>query len=104
MPKLIVGTTVINCCQKFTRVTLAPPLVSLALMASVSLLIGLMGADYPDGAREWVARSGALLALVSAAWLVLFGMVFFGPYALAWALGTYGKTTLTGIAAWISSE
>ena len=87
----------------WTRVTLAPPLVSLAIMASVSLLIGLMGADYPDGAREWVARSGALLALVSAAWLVLFGMVFFGPYALAWALGTYGKTTLTGLVAWLTT-
>ena len=87
----------------WTRVTLAPPLVSLAIMASVSLLIGLMGADYPDGAREWVARSGALLALASAAWLVLFGIAFFGPYAVAWALGTYGKTTLSAIAAWIAT-
>jgi hypothetical protein len=89
--------------EPWTRVALAPPLVSVAVMTSVSLLVGLMGADYPDGAREWVARSGALLTLVSAAWLVLFGVAFFGPYFVAWALGTYGKSTVSAIVAWIAT-
>ena len=89
--------------SEWARVTLGPPLVSVAMMLSVSLLIGLMGADYPDGAREWLARSGALLSLTTAGWLVLFGMAFYGPYAVAAALGGFGKTTLTAIAAWIGT-
>ena len=89
--------------DEWMRVTLGPPLVCGAIMFSVSLLIGLMGADYPDGAREWLARSGALLALASAGWLVLFGIAFYGPYAVALALGSYGKTTMAAIAAWIGT-
>ena len=89
--------------HEWARVTLVPPLIAGAVMVSVSLLIGLMGADYPDGAREWLARSGALLALLSAAWLVVFGIAFYGPYAVAYALGEYGKTTMAGIAAWIAT-
>ena len=89
--------------DEWARVTLGPPLVSAAFMLSVSLLIGLMGADYPDGAREWLARSGALLSLATAGWLALFGIAFYGPYAVAAALGAFGKTTLTAIAAWIGT-
>jgi hypothetical protein len=89
--------------NEWARVTLGPPLVSLGIMISVSVLIGLMGADYPDGAREWLARTGALLTLVSVAWLVVFGISFYGPYAVAYALGEYGKTTMAGIAAWIAT-
>ena len=89
--------------DEWARVTLGPPLVAAAFMLSVSLLIGLMGADYPDGAREWLARSGALLSLATAGWLVLFGFAFYGPYAVAAALGSFGKTTLTAIAAWIGT-
>jgi hypothetical protein len=89
--------------DEWARVTLGPPLVSGAIMLSVSLLIGLMGADYPDGAREWLARSGALLSLATAGWLALFGIAFYGPYAVAAALGGFGKTTLTAIVAWIGT-
>ena len=88
---------------EWARVTLGPPLVTGALFLSVSLLIGLMGADYPDGAREWLARNGALLALASAGWLVVFGIAFYGPYVVALALGNYGKTTMAAIAAWIAT-
>ena len=85
------------------RVTLGPPLVCGAIFLSVSLQIGLMGADYPDGAREWLARNGALLALASAGWLAVFGIAFYGPYLVALALGSYGKTTMAAIAAWIGT-
>jgi hypothetical protein len=87
----------------WARVTLGPPLVTGAIFLSVSLQIGLMGADYPDGAREWLARNGALLALASAAWLAVFGIAFYGPYLVALALANYGKTTMAAIAAWIGT-
>ena len=41
--------------------TFAPPLACASVMAGVSLLIGLMGADYPDAAREWLASIGSNL-------------------------------------------
>jgi hypothetical protein len=89
--------------ELWAKVTLAPPLVCLAIMAAVSLLIGLMGADYPDGAREWLARSGAYVALLSAGWVMLLGIAFYGPFAVAKGLGAYGKTTLTLMAVWIGT-
>ena len=36
-----------------------PPFILVALSAGITLLLGLMGADYPDAAREWVSRLGA---------------------------------------------
>ena len=88
---------------EWARVTLGPPLVCLAIMASIGLLVGLMGADYPDGAREWLARNGALIALISAGWLVFFGVAFYGPYWVAKGLGEYGKTTMAAIVAWAAT-
>jgi hypothetical protein len=56
-----------------------PPLVVLALMVGVTLLIGLMGADFPDSTREWLSRFGALLSTCCAAWMALFAIGVFGP-------------------------
>jgi hypothetical protein len=86
----------------YARVTLGPPLVSGAIISHL-VAHRADGADYPDGAREWLARSGALLSLASAGWLALFGMAFYGPWAVAYALGEYGKTTMAAIAAWIGT-
>src|SRR5204862_470681 len=40
-------------------VAMAPPLLCLGVLFGVGLLIGLMGADYPDAAREWMSRVGS---------------------------------------------
>ena len=79
----------------WNRVAFVPVLVCLAVHAGVMLLVGLMGADYPDGAREWVARIGTGLTLVCAAWLALFAIAIWGPWAVAWSLAHYGMTALT---------
>ena len=71
-----------------------PVLVCLAVQVGITLLVGLMGADYPDGAREWVARVGTGLLLLCTAWLALFAVAIWGPWAVAWSLANYGKTTL----------
>ena len=89
--------------EPWNRVAFAPVLVCLAVHAGVMLLVGLMGADYPDGAREWVARIGTGLTLVCAAWLALFAIAIWGPWAVAWSLAHYGMTTLTVLAGWIAT-
>ena len=81
---LVLGVwTVVGERPPWTQVAFGPPLVSLSFIAAVMLLVGLMGADYPDAAREWTAHFGSILAILTAAWTALFGLVVFGPWAAA---------------------
>jgi hypothetical protein len=84
-------------------ITFAPPLVCLSLVAGVGLHIGLMGADYPDAAREWIARIGAMIALMSVAWIGFFVLAIFGPWAVAVALKEYTAVAATAMGGWIAA-
>lgn len=78
-----------------------PPLLSLAMLTGGSLHIGLMGVDYDDGAREWLARLCAYVYLFAFAWSALFAIAVFGPYWMA-ELAEYSWAPLAGIGgAWI---
>ena len=81
----------------------APPLVVLALMAGVTLQIGLMGADFPDSTREWLSRLGALLTLCCTAWMGLFAIGVFGPKWFSWLALNYGKTAASLLGGWIAT-
>jgi hypothetical protein len=85
------------------RMAFGPPLVCGTLLAGVSLLVGLMGTEYADAAREWLARIGARLALTCAGWMALFVIAIYGPPAIAWLLGHYGATTITAGAGWVAT-
>jgi hypothetical protein len=80
-----------------------PPLVVLVWIIGVSLHIGLMGSDMPDGAREWFARIGAQLGIVSVAWAGWFALAVFGPYWMALLAVGYVKTTMAAAAGWIAT-
>lgn len=84
-------------------ITFAPPLVCLSLVAGVGLLVGLMGADYPDAAREWIARVGAMISLLSVAWIAVFLLAVFGPWAVAWALKEYTAVAVTALGGWLAA-
>src|SRR5207302_9174966 len=47
-----------------------PPLIMLAFIAGAGLHIGLMGADFPDFSREWLARSGSFLSIAAFGWVM----------------------------------
>ena len=85
------------------RVAFAPPLVCLSLVVGASLHLGLMGSDYADGAREWIARAGSMLALTCAGWAALFVMAIHTPRWAAWLLGEHGATGLTLIGGWLAT-
>ncbi|MBZ5579297.1 MAG: hypothetical protein LAP40_22270 [Acidobacteriia bacterium] len=85
------------------KIAFAPPLISLSLIAGTGLLIGLMGVDYPDAAREWLARMGTMVALLCAAWAGLYGIAVFGPEGVIWLLAHYGKTGISAIGAWAAA-
>jgi Patatin-like phospholipase len=61
----------------------APPLYILALIIAIGLHIGLMGRDFPDASREWLARLAALLVTFVGIWAALFALAVFAPLGVA---------------------
>lgn len=81
-----------------------PVFVMIMLFAGV-LHIGLMGREMRDGNREWWARLGGWLGIYSFAWLFLFLISIYFPFAL-WRLlpHKYGPHfAWSGVLAWIAS-
>jgi len=71
-------------------------LVMLVLLIAGSLHIGLVGQGSRDLVREWWARLGGDLVLVTLGWLLLAGTCVFGPLVVRWAvfrLHTVGSGT-----------
>jgi hypothetical protein len=84
----------------WVRLAFGPPLVSASLLAGAALLVGLMGVDYPDAAREWLARIATSLALIVTGWMALFAIGVFGPLGFAWILDHYALAGITAVGAW----
>ncbi len=57
-----------------------PPLLCAAVLVGGAIHIGLMGVDYADDAREWLARLGAISFQISVGWAALFVVSVVGPY------------------------
>ena len=86
--------------EPWARLAFGPTLVSLSVLAGGTILTGLMGADYPDAAREWLARMAAELAIWCTDWSALFVLVVFAPWGFASLLGRHGPTALTTVGGW----
>jgi hypothetical protein len=78
-----------------------PPLVALTVLAGITLLIGLMGADYPDSCREWLARTGSLVLLMMLGWAAAFAFGVFAPDWVAQFFDKYWKTASAAAGAWL---
>jgi len=80
------------------------PLILLVWLAGAGTHIGLMGADFPDFGREWLARIGAFLAIAAFSWALVFTLVVFGPFWLSDLALRYGKTAASMTGAWIATS
>ncbi len=78
----------------------APPLVLLAIVMATALQIGLMGVDYPDSAREWLARAGSSMLICGIGWAAAFTISAFAPY---WMILLWGWKGYALAASWLSS-
>ena len=94
------------------RIAVGPPMILVVWMGGTTLQIGLMGSDFPDAAREWLARLGASVTIAMAAWIGLFVLAVFGPYWLAsitllWApagAALAGGWVLSGLGGYLSGK
>jgi hypothetical protein len=85
--------------------TFGPPLAALSIATGAVVYVGFISRSIMawDADREWWARAGALILRFAVAWMVVFGVVIFGPPALVWAYGAskeaiVGLGGLTGVA------
>ncbi len=88
----------------WAAMTLGPVLVIAALSVGVSLLLGLMGADYPDAAREWVSRLGAILGIWSVAWMAIFALGVYSPLWVALAFAKWWTAAVTAAGGWVATS
>jgi uncharacterized membrane protein YdjX (TVP38/TMEM64 family) len=51
---------------------------------------GLVGRDFPDWMREWLARIRAWSLMLGLFWMLGFGIVLLGPFLVAWLRGRSG--------------
>lgn len=79
------------------------PLYLLSLMVGIALQIGLMGIDFPDASREWLARAGALLLVVIGFWITFFSIAILAPIGIARLWEKSGAGLISAAGTWISS-
>ena len=78
--------------------------ILLLLMLVAALHLGLMGLGCTDLVREWWARLGGYLMLVTLAWLALMGTVAFAPLLVKWCLLHIPKISVSAVIAWVLSN
>jgi hypothetical protein len=84
-------------------IAVGPPLYLLVLHLGIALQIGLMGRDFPDSTREWMARAGALTLSVAAIWAGLFAVAVFAPFWVAKLWLGSGTGLFSAAGAWVLS-
>jgi len=72
-------------------------LVMLMMLLVGFLHLGLIGRGSIDIAREWWASQAAYAVMVTLGWLILVGIVFFGPLAIRWVLFEMGGWSIVAI-------
>jgi len=85
-------------------VSFGTPLVMVIFLLVGALQIGLIGLYFPDPRREWWARLGGYLLIISLVWAGAFSLAIYSPLGLMWLKGWLGGlglawavSTLTGV-------
>ena len=66
-----------------------------------TLHVGLVGRGSMDLVREWWARLGGYLTLMSMGWLLLAGTCAFGPLAVRWGLFELKGWSISAVLLWV---
>lgn len=89
----------------WTLIIFGTVMVVLLMLLGGVLQLGLLGRGCVDLVREWWARVGGSLILSVLAWLLIFGIVVFGPLAVRVLLNTKIGTglNLSALLTWLAS-
>ena len=85
--------------QPWLRATIGPPLFLVNIVLGFTVLIALLGSRINELEREWWGRLAGRLLLVAFYWLILFGVIVYGPSVVK-GLGAVAKTVLAAI--WVA--
>lgn len=85
------------------RIGLGPAMILLVWMCGTTLQMGLMGSDFPDAAREWLARLGASVSIGITACIGLGALAVMGPYLVAWATLRWAPAGAALAGGWVLS-
>ena len=80
-----------------------PPFVLYAFSITVVMLIGMMGRQSSEGAREWWSRLGAWLAIYGVAWMVIAVSAVYGPQWVHWILQFHPTVSMSAAGGWIAT-
>jgi len=81
-----------------------PPLLIAAMSVGVVFHIGLMGSDFSDASREWLARAGAIVSILCVAWIALSAISLYGPYWVFRSALDYGLPAATTLVTWAGTS
>lgn len=80
-----------------------PPFVIYAFGITVIILIGMMGRQSSEGAREWWSRLGAWLGIYGAAWMIIAVAAVYGPQWVQGVVHAHPWTSLSAAGGWIAT-
>ncbi|MGH9143325.1 MAG: hypothetical protein ACRD2I_19495, partial [Vicinamibacterales bacterium] len=80
-----------------------PPFVLYAFSITIIMLIGMMGRQSSEGAREWWSRLGAWLGIYGAAWMIIAVAAVYGPHWVHWVIAAHPLTSLSAAVGWIGT-
>jgi Patatin-like phospholipase len=88
-------------------VTLGLPLLLAAFVIGGFAEVGLLGDYLEEGEREWWSRFNAWTMIYATAWLTIFGITLYGPWALNWlaefSRGYVTQAKITAAVGWIAT-
>src|SRR5207245_8924335 len=94
--------------QNIWRVVVFGTVTVMLLVTFIAVLqLGLLGRGCVDLVREWWARAGGRLLVTMITWLVVLGIVIFGPLDVRLLLGkgaVEGSVKIASALAWIGSS
>jgi hypothetical protein len=80
-----------------------PPLVAFAFVLSIVVLIGMMGRQSTDEAREWWSRLGAWIDIYATAWMIIALSAVYGPALVRWAAHSHPWKAVTAGGGWVGT-
>ncbi|MGC2108210.1 MAG: patatin-like phospholipase family protein [Candidatus Korobacteraceae bacterium] len=94
-------------CQTAAIAVFGPPLLLGLPFLTIVFGAGLVGRNFPDWMREWLARLRAWSLMIGIFWVLAFGIVLFGPLLVDWLLHHSGPWIATikwsAVAAWAAT-